>query len=49
MFPCVFATFPYGVLWQLWFSIVSIPDLKLAPYAENFFFHLGHACLIERE
>ena len=27
MFSCVFATFPYGVLGQVWYLIVSIPDL----------------------
>ena len=27
MFPCVFVTFPYGVLGQVWYLIVSIPDL----------------------
>ena len=26
MFPCVFVTFPYGVLGQVWFLIVLIPD-----------------------
>ena len=27
MFNCVFVTFPYGVLGQVWCLIVSIPDL----------------------
>ena len=27
MFSCVFVTFPYGVLGQVWYLIVSIPDL----------------------
>ena len=27
MFNCVFVTFPCGVLGQVWFLIVSIPDL----------------------
>ena len=31
-FSCVFATFPYGVLVQVWYFIVSIPDLCLLPY-----------------
>ena len=26
---CVFVTFPYGVLGQVWYFIVSIPDLCL--------------------
>ena len=29
MFYCVFVTFPYGVLCQVWRLIVSIPDLCL--------------------
>ena len=27
MCSCVFVTFPYGVLGQVWYLIVSIPDL----------------------
>ena len=27
MFSCVFVTFPYGVLGQVWYLIVSIPDI----------------------
>ena len=27
MFSCVFVTFPCGVLGQVWYLIVSIPDL----------------------
>ena len=26
MFKCVFVTFPYGILGQVWFLIVSTPD-----------------------
>ena len=26
-FSCVFVTFPYGVLGQIWYLIVSIPDI----------------------
>ena len=29
---CAFVTFPYGVLGQVWYSIVSIPDLCLLSY-----------------
>ena len=29
MFPCVFVTFPYSVPGQVWYSIVSIPDICL--------------------
>ena len=32
MFSCVFATFPYGALGQMWYLIVLIPDLCLLPY-----------------
>ena len=27
MFSCVLVTFPYGVLGQMWYLIVSIPDI----------------------
>ena len=29
---CGFVTFPYGVLGQVWYLIVSIPELCLLPY-----------------
>ena len=29
MFYCVFVTFPYGVLGQVWYLIVTIPDICL--------------------
>ena len=32
MFSCVFVTFPRGVLGQVWYLIVSIPDISLLPY-----------------
>ena len=32
MDSCVFVTFPYGVLDQVWYLIVSNPDLCLFPY-----------------
>ena len=32
MFPCVFVTFPYGVSGQVWFLIISIPDICLFLY-----------------
>ena len=32
MFYCVFATFLYGSLCQVWYFIVSIPDLCPLPY-----------------
>ena len=35
MFSCAFVTFPYGVLCQVWYLIVSIPDLCLLSYFKN--------------
>ena len=32
MFSCVFVAFPYGVLCQVWYLMVLIPDLCLLPY-----------------
>ena len=32
MFPCVFVTFQYGVLGQVWYLVVSIPELCLLLY-----------------
>ena len=32
MFSCVFVTFPYGVLGQVWYLIVSILDICLPLY-----------------
>ena len=32
VFPCVFVTFPYTVLGQVWYLIVSIPDFCLPLY-----------------
>ena len=29
LFRCIFVTFPYGVPGQVWYMIVSIPDLCL--------------------
>ena len=36
MFNCVFVTFPCGILGQVWYLIVSIPDLCCLSY---FFFN----------
>ena len=36
VFSCVFVTFPFGVLGQVCYLIVSIPDLFLRPYFECF-------------
>ena len=35
MFNCVFVTFPCGILGQVWYLIVSIPDLCLLSYLER--------------
>ena len=35
MSSCVFVTFPFGVLSQMWDLIVSIPDLCLFPYFDH--------------
>ena len=32
MFNSVFVTFPYAILGQVWYLIVSIPDLCRTPY-----------------
>ena len=37
-FCCVFVTYPYGFLSRLWYLIVSITDLCLLPYFDQFFF-----------
>ena len=35
MFNCVFVTFPCGILGQVWYLIVSIPDLCRLSYFET--------------
>ena len=35
MFNCVFVTFPCGILGQVWYLIVSIPDLCRLSYLEQ--------------
>ena len=32
MFSCVYVTFPSGVMGQVWYLIVSIPDFRRRPY-----------------
>ena len=47
MFTCDFGTFPYSVLGQVWYLIVSIPDLSLLPYygSDNDFYpRVKHHC-----
>ena len=36
MFNCVFVTFPCGILRQVWYLIVSIPDLCRLSYFKVF-------------
>ena len=38
MFSCVFVTSPHGVSDQVWYMIVSIPDLCLLHYLEKCYF-----------
>ena len=38
IFPCIFATFLYGVSGQVWYSVVSIPVLC---FLLNFYLHLA--------
>ena len=47
MFSCVFVTFPYDILCQMWYLIVSIPDLCLLPYfaLNNIVFDKSHVML----
>ena len=35
MFPCFIDTFSYGASGQVWYSIVSIPDLWLLHYSRE--------------
>ena len=37
MFNCVFITFPCGILGQMWYLIVSFPDLCRLPYLDIFY------------
>ena len=37
-FSCVFVTFPCGVLGQVWYLIVSIPDFSLLTYFVHYIF-----------
>ena len=50
MFSCVFVTFPYGVLGQVWYLIVSIPDFLLLPCsysAREVFVHIHYQIKIK--
>ena len=37
MFNCVFVTFPSSILCQVWYLVVSIPDLCRLSYFNKFF------------
>ena len=37
MFNCVFVTFPCGILGQVWYLIVSFPDLCRHSYLDIFY------------
>ena len=36
MYNCEFGTFPFGILGQVWYLIVSIPDLCTLTYFHQF-------------
>ena len=42
MFNCVFVTFPCGILGQVWYLIVSFPDLCHLSYFYNQTCRLSH-------
>ena len=41
MFGCVFVTFPSGILGQVWYLIVSIPDLCRLSYLYVYLFNVN--------
>ena len=52
MLNCVFVTFPFGILGQVWYLIVSIPDPCRLSYFSlytvlsiNILFHTKHMCI----
>ena len=38
VFKCVFVTFPCGILGQVWYLIVSVPDLCRLSYIRTYIF-----------
>ena len=46
MFNCVFVTFPCGILGQVWYFIVLIPDLCRLSYFYNKTSSLSHISLV---
>ena len=49
MVSCAFVTFQYGVLGQMWYLIVSYPDICLLPYFYILFPLLSQKLLILQE
>ena len=48
MFNCVFVTFPCGILGQVWYLIVSIPDLcRLSLLGINFVVDVKYMCQLD--
>ena len=37
MFICIFITFPCGILGQVWYLMVSFPDLRRISYLDIFY------------
>ena len=48
MISCVFVTFPCGVLGQMWYLIVLIPDLCPLPYFDNISIYLPNIIKISQ-
>ena len=40
MFNCVFITFPCGIMGQVWYLIVSFPDLRRRSYLDIFYWQI---------
>ena len=53
MFSCVFVTYRCGVLGQVWYWIVSIPEICLLPYfglqCVIWYFLIILACIFKKE
>ena len=48
MFNCIFVTFPYGILSQVCYLFVSIPDICRLPYFENQFLVFLRVAVLDR-
>ena len=40
LFNCIFVTFPCGILGQVWYLIVSIPDLCRLSYFDKIYIYI---------